>query len=725
MADGVVSTKFVGNATDAERAIAELEKKYADLANKVTEHNSKAKTEAMAAREAQKQADKQAAEALRKQRADERAALAQQREDRRKSEREAAQLLRSKERDEREATRTAARAAAESARQQQALAKEAAREQQRNEREAAREQKRLEQESRRDAVATARERVRAKREEVRERKRIMAEEAREQKRIEREHERAGQQVRQWAAGVVSMGAAYVGVSSILETIISQNQKVIEQADEQGLKQDMLARKFRVQGELGKLKGAEAAQNINRIAVKNTVTPEHAFSAAEALASHGFSAKDASGPALDIILKGMAANNMIGEDPAELAAAMAMKLDVFGKEKNAKNLKASVVASQRLSKPTNTKVTDIAAYASKMSGIAESVDEKTADSIMAIVHQTAATDVTGTAVKIFFDRSKGAASNSQTKAALKQMKIVDQKTGKPRTMTPGDVDMVGEDAETVMRRWNEGFKSLPKEMQAGVRNKAFGTEAASSAKFLLDHVDQIKQFNALQDDAAGFEKDVAINTSGSAAAKRRLDVEKQLQFSSKSNDVTLIFDQLEMNRRAQGHSEARTYIERQNASLVRLLGGSTEYAASRMTSFGPEGERQYIRALEQVQDKKGGEIPSGIAPKYEAMLRKRVPSEVPLLEDWKTDPVNSESKKGNAGLPGEVARPSGLASAAAGIARTVSPAQLYNPNVETSLAADRLAALMEEQNALVEKQTSLLEKGQTAPIKRPRQPNADE
>jgi hypothetical protein len=726
MADGVVSTKFVGNATDAERAIAELEKKYAELANKVTEHNSKAKTEAMAAREAQKQADKQAAEALRKQRADERAALAQQREDRRKSEREAAQLLRAKERDDREATRTAARAAADAARQQAALAKEAAREQQRNEREAAREQKRLDAESRREAAATARERVRAKREEVRERKRLMAEEAREQKRIEAESERIANATSEWVMTIGKAGAAYIGVSATLDMLIGQNQKLIEQADEQGLKQDKLARKFRVQGELGKLKGDEAAQSINKIALKNTVTPEHAFSAAEALASHGFSAADASGPALDVILQGMAANNMIGEDPAQLAAAMAMKLDVFGKEKNAKNLKASVVASQRLSKPTNTKVTDIAAYASKMSGIAESVDEKTADSIMAIVHQTAATDVTGTAVKIFFDRSKGAASNSQTKAALKQMKIVDQKTGKPRTMTPGDVDMVGEDAETVMRRWNEGFKSLPKEMQAGVRNKAFGTEAASSAKFLLDHVDQIQQFNALQGDAAGFEKDVAINTSGSAAARRRTDVEKELQFASKYNDVSLIFDQLEMNRRTQGRSEMMTGLERKNAELIRYMGGSTEYAASKLTPFGPEGEKQYIRALEQVQDKKGGEIPVGIAPKYEEMLRKRMPPGLAAEEGFPVEPVAPAGAQGTGALPGSIEPTTG------GMAAAAAPARRYSPDDGAASGASRLESLLERQNSLVEqqtviaeKQTSLLEKGQTAPIKRPRQPNADE
>lgn len=648
MADGVVSTKFVANATDGERAIATLEKKYSELLAKVTETNSKAKSDAIAAREAVKAQAKEVADAARKQKEIDRALAASQREERRRTEREMRESLRKVEREASEAKRNQARADRDAERAKLAEDREAARNKLALEREAAREQKRIEAESRREALATSRERVRAKREEVRDRKRLIAEEAREEKRAEADAKRKADHTAAWVQTIIQAGVAYLGVSSIIDTIISQNQKLIEQADEQSLKQDVMTRKFRVQGELNKLKGDEAATSINKIAIKNTVSSEHAFSAAEALASHGFSAKDAQGPALDVILQGMAANNMIGEDPAELAAAMAMKLDVFGKEKNTANLRASIIATQRLSKPTNTKVTDIAAYASKMAGIAESVDETTADSIMAIVHQTANTDVTGTSVKLFFDRLK--APTPKAMKELAKMKVTDPATGKLRTMTPADVDMLGEDPETAIRRLKQGIESLPENERPIARNRIFGAEAASPSKFLMDHVDQIKKFNALQTDAAGFEEDVKINTSGSAAARRRLNQQRDLQMAAKGNDVTLIFDQLEMNRRASGRSEFMTGLERKNAELIRYMGGSTEYAASKLTPFGAEGERQYITALMQVMEAKGGEIPTGISDKYVKILEENTKA-----VEQQNELLRAEAAKKN-GEPAKRAKP---------------------------------------------------------------------
>jgi len=627
MSDGVVSTKFVASSADAERAIAELEKKYEKLANQISESNSKAKSEAIAARQALKDQERQAAESAKKQRDLERAMAQEQKEERRRKERDQAQARRKTERDEADSRRAQQRAESEAARQSRAEARESARNKAAVEREEERETKRLESEKRREAKATARTRLQIAKEEAREKKRILREQERDAQQAEQASQRQAESTAQWVQGIIQAGTAYLGVSAILDTMIGQNQKLIEQADQQGLQQDMMQRKFRVQAELTKLKGEDAQKNINRIAIKNATTSEFAHSGAEALSGSGFSAKEASGEALDILLQGQAASNMIGEDPAQLAEAMAQYLQSLGQEINAKNLKKALVAAQQLSKPTNTKITDFLQLAGKNVGIAGVMSQEEGLAFYAMMRQVTDEAKASTAAKQFVERSTGSHSNKEQKKALAKMKIRDPKTGELRAMNPNDIDFVGEDINTVLDRYAEGFESLPKELRGAVTQDMFGTEAGSTATFAIRDRKKLSKLVGLQGNVAAFESDAATNLSGSAAARRRLDAQKDLQFAEKYNDASLILDQLEMNRRQQGRSELMTGLERKNADLIRYMGGSIEYAGSKLTPFGSEGEKQYIRALEQVQDAKGGELPSGIAGKYREMLEKRRPAKL--------------------------------------------------------------------------------------------------
>jgi hypothetical protein len=750
MSDGVVSTKFVGSSNDMERTIASLEKKYQDLTNKIVEGTSKAKTAAQEARAALKQQEKDAADAARKKRDEERQLQAALRDEARKTAREKAQADRKSARDASDLTRQKQREESEARRAQAASDKEANRLRIAAEREVAREEKASARESARSAAATSREKLRLAKEESRERKRIKREEVREFQKMEREEKRHADSNAAWVQGIVGAATAYMGVSAILGTMIEQNKKLVELSDEQSQKQDKLMRQFRVQGELGKVKGEEASKRINKVALKNSMTSEQAFAGAEALAGHGFSAADASGPALDALLQGMVANNMGDQDPAELAGAMAMKLDVFGKKKNAANLKQSIVASQRLSKPTNTKVTDIAAYASKMSGIAEVVDEKTADSIMAVVHQTANTDVTGTAVKIMFNRMQSAHNKSSPLGKVMQsMTIKDKKTGKARPITPDDVDMNGESAIEAMQNIKEGIESLPEKLRPAARVKAFGSEAASSSKFLLDHLHQIKTFNALQDDEKGFDEDVAINTAGSAAGRRRMNLKRDLQMASKATSGTLVLDQLEMDMRDRGGSNAYVGFSRQNAELTRNLGANSDYVASRMTHYGPEGQKQYRKAIRGAIDVQGGEALTGLGPEgekhqqeYLAELeaqKKKVPAvpiakpiefkppkPAPIGEDKPLpkalqDQVNNwgdDEEKEDAGPFDVGQQPAGKGGGKQG----------GQPGANGPDKLEEQTAVLKENNELMKEQTAVLKElipKQPQPIKRAKAASADE
>lgn len=645
MADGVVSTKFTASATDAERALAQLEKKYAELSAKITESNSKAKQEAMAAREALRAQERQATESAKRQRDAERALIAEQKEERRRKDREAAQALRKSEREEAESRRSKQRAEAEALRQERAQARETARQLAAIARDADREQKRLASESRREAKETSRARLQAAREESREKKRILREEERDQRQADQRQKENADNAAQWVQSIAAAGAAYVGVSGILDTMIAQNQKLIEQADQQGQQQDLLRRKFQVQGELTKLQGADAQKSINRIAIKNATTPEFASSGAEALSGSGFSAKEASGEALDILLKGQAASNMVGEDPAQLAEAMSQYLQSMGQEINAKNLKKALVAAQQLSKPTNTKITDFLQLAGKNVGIAGAMSQEEGLAFYAMMRQVTEDSKASTAAKQFVDRSQGAHSNLQQKKALSRMTITDPVTGKKRAMTPHDIDFTGEDVGTVLDRYAEGLASIPKELRGSVVQDIFGTEAGSTAQFAIRDRKKLPGLVKLQSNEKAFNMDAETILSGPAAARRRLNAQQELQYASKYDDTTLILDQMEMNARAKGQSELMLGMRRKYADFTRYTGGSTEYAASRFTPFGKAGEKMYIEALQQVTEAKGGEIPTGIAPKYVQLLEEqnRLMQEQNDLMKKKPDPAPKRAK----------------------------------------------------------------------------------
>lgn len=613
MADTTIPMKFTGNGQDLERAIASLEKKYTDLEAKIVNAKSAAKTAAQQAKEDLKNKEKAEAEAARKQRELDRQVAADAREARRRKEREENQARRKSERDDADAKREKARKERENERDRRQEARETQRQVMAAEREAAREKARIERDEIRRQREAAAERKRIAREEAREKAKIRREEERERKKIEREEKRALEQQQQWVGGIFRAMAAYVGITTILSTILTQNEKLIQQADEWGDKQDKLSRGFALQASMSALQGKGAQDSINKEALIAAIPVEKASGAATQLVSSGFTANQASGPALRKLLAGQAAAGDADGDAEKFALSVSQIMSAANLPKTAENVERVTRDIYALKKLGNLKAEDMEFIAPKIQGFITqggSLEEGLA--AFATMEETTNREQAATGSKIMWERLMGA----NGRKIEKHLKAVGLK--------PEQVDFIGESQLDVAKTLKTAFDQLPQEKRQPAIQSIFGNEAGSAVTGFLNHLDRYQEFVEGQKDTKGFDDAVKLMQSGSDVARKRSNIRKELQIAGMKDDTTLILDALEYELRQAGYAEAQIWGRRTFADTRRLFGGNTEQAARYMVDYGSEGESMYARALAAVREQKGGEAIEGISKRSQLLLDTKFP-----------------------------------------------------------------------------------------------------
>lgn len=397
--------------------------------------------------------------------------------------------------------------------------------------------------------------------------------------------------------LAGMAAGYLSVTGAISGVIAANKQMIDQADEAALKYDDLFRKINVQAGV---RGVAAEANKTRIldvALRNASTVEEATATAQQLAGAGFSPEDASGGALDVMLKGFAGTGQAGTSNAgQLTQSATQFLSAMKLERNAGNLERVIVAMQQAYRAGDLQMEDLTQVAAKSSGLAGKLTPEETLAAFSTMRESMTGDQASTGLKIVAERLMGAGEDDTRKGLLKRM-----------GMKATDVDLVGESIKEVLDRMSAGVEKLPEAERAGVMQKFFGSEAASAATKLIRDRSRMGYYEGVMADRAAFAGDAAEAQTGKAADRRRLGLMAERDAASKDTGAAEMLSAADIIAARKGLSPAMRAYSRFKASTMQGLGFSPETAIGSAygSTFGvkPDGGVGYLPSVTTDEIKK--------------------------------------------------------------------------------------------------------------------------
>lgn len=329
-----------------------------------------------------------------------------------------------------------------------------------------------------------------------------------------------------AGRIAGMAAGYVSLTGVIQGVVAANQQMAEAAEAASMKYDTLFRKINVQANTQGVLGEEGKQRVIQTAKANASDVTESAAIAQALASSGFNAQEATGSGLDAVLKAQAAMGQQGSGQgANIAESTAKYMNAMQIPMTGENMRREMMAMQQASKLGFAKFEDMGQLSGKVGGFAgraSSADVMAAFNVARKNSKSA--DEASTGLKIFGDRLMGAKGDPQRERELKKAKL-----------NPEDVDFIGENMDTVMERLDGALKSMPETERAGWMQRVFGTEAAGVAGNLIENRGEMKSFRAVMGDEAAFNRDVQEMNTGEAAGRRRQQVESERLAEKKSKN----------------------------------------------------------------------------------------------------------------------------------------------------------------------------------------------
>lgn len=383
--------------------------------------------------------------------------------------------------------------------------------------------------------------------------------------------------------LATMAAGAVSVQGAFSYIVTETQRLGQEADSAAAKFDDLFRKVNVQAATLGVAGEAGKQRLLNVALQNASTVEESTAIAKALAGSGFNAEQATGDALAVVLQAQAAMGQQGEGKGGLIAeATAKYLNAMGMEMNGENIKKVLVGMQQSAKAGFGKFEDMAQLSGKVGGFSGKVKS---EDVMAAFNigllNSASAENAATGLKIFGDRLMGAAGDKERIGLLAKVGL-----------QPEQVDLIGESLDQVMATLDEKLKAMPEAARAPWMQQMFGTEASGFAAKLIENRARMDEFRGVMSNETGFRADVAEMTSGKAAGQRREAVKEEIRKATSDTgfeDKLKVADRL---AREQGGwslmAPIRTRLARQLAPLIgedRAIGG-VDYALS--NPFGSVG-----------------------------------------------------------------------------------------------------------------------------------------
>lgn len=403
-----------------------------------------------------------------------------------------------------------------------------------------------------------------------------------------------------ARQLAGIAAGALSVQAGLAKALAVGREFSEEGLTASKKWDQLFREFAGQSGLrGGMLGA-AEKRIKQIGQEVGLDIENTANAATQMVSSGFSAQEASGNSLRGMLRGFVGSNLAGRqvEMRDLAQATANYLSAQGLEKTGANVDDLMTRVQTLYKVTNLQFQDFAEFAresASMRGILSTGEQL---STLATLRDVMTAEEASTGMRNLVGRLRTAGGSSEKMEGLKLLGLRKE-----------EVDMVGEDFLTVLKRLSAAIDRTAKEVQPIALKKIFEERGVAFAEILTKQIPLIEE--RIQAQILGkdqFSKDVQFASEGVNAASRRQENER-LAFMAKSgkDEAELRFAEARQYMLEKGYSAFRTDLNLGIAKASSYLGLNPKTAV-RLATDGQANAPQIIEA--RLQEKlRGGSKPN--------------------------------------------------------------------------------------------------------------------
>lgn len=424
---------------------------------------------------------------------------------------------------------------------------------------------------------------------------------------------AQKSIRNTAVEIGGVISGWLAVSRGVEAVRQSYDKLQAKTRDLGVSFDEAFRKFNIQANLQGIQADQYQRKIEAVAVKMAMDPIEMAGIAEQLVSSGYSKEEAAGPALEETAKLMVGTNQAmtarGEGAVstkDLVSAMSAFMDNMGMGKTGDSVKQFGVVVQTAFKETNLQLEDMASIAGEAAVFR---GKMTPNQVVAMGSILKDTNPSGpenaTAMRNITSRMSGVIEPDRVEM-LGKMKL-----------KPADIDMVGEDIYTALKRLRVGIESLPEDQRFGAAKKLF--EERGMAPFMTmmqpGRIEEMQSRDKRFADEAQYEADIRTGTSGKSAQARRLKGQEDIRIAREGQKSTSFDETLSAARAehiAQGNSEVSADLRSQVASWLKFTNTyspiyvpgaeDADYAAAAFTTFsGPRGSNampEFSKAVKQ-------------------------------------------------------------------------------------------------------------------------------
>lgn len=381
-------------------------------------------------------------------------------------------------------------------------------------------------------------------------------------------------------------AGALSAQAVLAKMLSTGREFSEEGFNAAKKWDQLFREFAGQSGLRGNALGVAEKRIRQIGQEVGLDIENTANAATQLVSSGFSAQEASGESLRQMLRGFVGSNLAGRqvEMRDLAQSTANFLSAQGLEKNAKNTEDLMSRVQTLYKTTNLQFQDFSEFAresASMKGIV-SISEQLAS--LATLRDVMSAEEASTGMRNLVGRLRTAGGSTEKLEGLKMLGLRRE-----------EVDMVGEDFMTAMKRVKEALEKTAPELRPIALKKIFEERGVAFAEILGNNLDLINErIKSQVEGKTQFGADVKFAAEGVNAASRRQENER-LAFMAKSgmDRNEMLFTEARQFLYEKGYSAFRTEANLGIARGAYYLGASADQAISKAVDMEP-GAMEIIR-----------------------------------------------------------------------------------------------------------------------------------
>jgi hypothetical protein len=436
--------------------------------------------------------------------------------------------------------------------------------------------------------------------------------AREQDKLRRATERASSEsvgmFDRMAAGLTRVGMSIIGGGGIIQAfdrIREATRDAAREAEEAGKQYDELFRKFRVQAGLNQIQGQAAQQRIIGAATRNAVDEATATAAAGGLIGAGFAPQEATGGALDVLLRTQAAYAASGKAPVaseQLAKQAAAYLTGTGQQMTSANMQRMFQQAFAL-RAGAFELSDFGELAKQggvLTGKLNQQEQLAAFGTLVDVYGSAEA---GTNLRNIVSRLSTSRVGRTSPAALKELGL-----------KPEEVDLVGENFGTVLDRLGAAIARTPEEKRAGALKQLFEEAGVAPAMTLInERAGKYAGYQAgMRESGAAYAAAAATAATGPGAAETRQAVRIREEQAAKDAGDRLILQAMQANALEVGANPVLSSISRGIFTGLRSVPGISQETALFWAGGGAPGgapDSAFARRiLRRAEEAARGEVP---------------------------------------------------------------------------------------------------------------------